>query len=209
MKKLLLGAAAALFLTAGANAAEIYAHVGTEGLGLGVGYALDNYHGVRAEVSGFNLGRSFKAGELEYDADLKVRHLGLYYDFHPFGNTFRLSAGAIINSDRAAVSSPEQTVSYRGTSLLVPAGAMKAEVKMPRVMPYLGLGVGHGPAKGWGFAADLGVAFGKPSSSFSVSPQVQAYVPQSVIDEQRGEVERYVNKVKFFPVVKLGVTYAF
>ncbi|MFM0669473.1 hypothetical protein PQQ78_17650 [Paraburkholderia sediminicola] len=60
-----------------------------------------------------------------------------------------------------------------------------ATVTLPRVMPYLGIGYVHKPvSKGFGMTFDLGVAYGRPRTSYNVPAIYSMFTPQSNIDEQ-------------------------
>ncbi|HEX3382859.1 MAG TPA: hypothetical protein VHU21_24110 [Paraburkholderia sp.] len=53
---------------------------------------------------------------------------------------------------------------------------MKA-AKITTAMPYLGIGYGlHPRPKGWGLVVDLGVAYGLPKSSYTLSPALSQAV---------------------------------
>lgn len=53
---------------------EIYGSAGTEGLGIGYGYGINKNFGARVEVNGFSYSRGFNAGDLHYNANIRLVH---------------------------------------------------------------------------------------------------------------------------------------
>ena len=87
-----------------------------------------------------------------------------------------------------------------------------AEARYPTVMPYFGIGYGHRPAsKGLGFVADLGVAYGIPKCSYTLSPELAAAAgpakswAASGLDSLRQVMSRY----RWYPVLQIGISYRF
>lgn len=210
MNRKILATAILALAAAGAQATEIYAHVGTEGYGIGMGYQLSEKQFVRGEIGGYSIDKDFDAGNYKYKAEAKFEHYSAFYDLHPFDavNGFRLTGGVVTGKDRVSVELLGGQVNYGSYSAALQKGDLFAEVKMPTVRPYLGVGWGHGAAKGWGFAADIGVTIGKPKFNFYVTPAAQAAAPYDVADAQ-AKVEDKLDKVKFFPVAKVALTYTF
>ncbi|MBC8739767.1 hypothetical protein F6X40_23935 [Paraburkholderia sp. UCT31] len=205
-------AAALALASLGAHAMEVYVQGGTEGAGIGFGQTLNQYNGFRSEFNGFGLSRSFSAGSVNYSAKLSVVDFGTYYDLFPFGGAFRLTTGFIVNNDRiSGTASDANGITINGTTYSGAGEGISATAKMPHVMPYLGLGFGHGAAttKGFGLTTDIGVAFGRPSLDYSVTPGLAAAAGQANIDAERQQVQNKLNRVKFFPVIKVGIRYVF
>jgi hypothetical protein len=77
-------------------------------------------------------------------------------------------------------------------------------------MPYLGVGYGHKPVtKGFGVTFDLGVAYGKPHTSYSLPAIYTLFTTQQNINSQEADISSRVERYKWYPVVQLGVTYRF
>ena len=86
---------------------------------------------------------------------------------------------------------------------------VNGELKMSdSLSPYLGLGYSTRPkdAKGLGFNFDLGVLFQSPKVSLTADG---ALIQQSDIDSQLKTMQDAADKLKIFPVLGLGVSYAF
>lgn len=197
-----------------AMAQEVYLQGGTQGGGIGGAVGVTSWLGVHADIDGFNVSHSFHAGDNKFDGQLHVRHAGLYADVFPFSNSgFRITAGALFNRDRLqGVAVPENGV-YKLNGISIPAAAVSqaptVNAQFPTVMPYLGLGYGHQPAhKGFGFVADIGVAYGKPSVSFSGTGTLQQVAPEQLAEEENS-IRNSIQHYKIYPIVQIGVSYRF
>ncbi|SEE84039.1 hypothetical protein SAMN02787142_4919 [Burkholderia sp. WP9] len=207
-------AALAATMVGAAQAQEIYVHGGSLGAGVGAALPLTSWAGVHAEVEGFGLSHSVHANDNEYDGHLKLLQGGLYLDLFPFSSSgFRVTAGALINDDElSAHAVPNAQGNYKIGDDYVPAvaAAPSATVTLPRVMPYLGIGYGHKPvSKGFGLTLDLGVAYGRPRTSYNVPAIYSMFTTQANIDEQERKISDKVERYKVYPVLQIGVSYRF
>jgi hypothetical protein len=202
---------AAIVAVAPAEAAEVYTQIGTEGIGLGAGAALSEAFGVRAEVNYGRLNDDFSAGDIDYEAKIKLRGAGLYGDWFPTPSSFRLTAGASFNNSRIdATGTSSSTLTINGRRYSAAGEAVIGTIEWPTVMPYLGVGFGHGPrARGWGFFADLGFLIGKPKTTLTATPGLLAQVPPADLERERRELQDKADDYRLYPVVKIGVSYAF
>lgn len=207
-------AVAMLACTAHAHAIEMYGTVGTEGLGYGVGVGITRHVGARVDVNGLALSHSFTAGEVRYDGKARFVHGGIYADFFPAPSSFpiRLSAGVLVGNDRVDLvgHAMQNVYVYRGVAYPTAGQSVNGRIKLPTVRPYLGIGFGHTPdaTPGWSMSFDAGVAYGKPTVELDVPPLITAVVGQATVDDQRQQLQDKANRLKFYPIVKLGVTYS-
>jgi hypothetical protein len=197
-----------------AQAQEMYVHGGSLGAGVGAALPLSSWAGVHAEFEGFGLSHSVNVNENEYDGHLKLLQGGLYLDLFPFSSSgFRVTAGALINDDElSAHAVPNAQGNYKIGDDYVPAvaDAPSATVTLPRVMPYLGIGYGHKPvSKGFGLTFDLGVAYGRPRTTYNVPAIYSMFTTQANIDEQERKISDKVERYKVYPVLQIGVSYRF
>lgn len=203
----------AIMITGSAQAIEVYTGVGTTGLTLGLDQALSQYHGLRVDANGFNYNRSFDSGNMHYDGKLKLRSAGFYYDFHPFAGSFRLTAGALVGNDKVSAtgtSNSNGTYTINGQQYSAAGSSIHADAKFPTVRPYLGIGGGQNDtSKGLGFFWDVGVAYGKPSVTYTASQSLVDAAGQSNIDEEKRQLQDKMDKLRYYPVVRLGISYAF
>lgn len=216
LKGLALGAmTAATIGAAPAMAQEVFVQGGTQGGGVGAALGLTSWAGMHADIDGFNVTRDFHAGDNEFHGTLHVRHAGLYLDLFPFaGSGFRVTAGALFNRDRLeSVAIPENGYySLDGNKIpaaLLGGQTVSMQARFPTVMPYLGFGFGHKPvSKGLGFVADIGVAYGKPSVSFS-GPEALALLGGSAVTEEENNIRNSIQHYRIYPVVQIGISYRF
>ncbi|WP_321817054.1 MULTISPECIES: hypothetical protein [unclassified Paraburkholderia] len=213
----LIGASMAFAICAqAANASpiEVYGGVGTDGIGLGAGYGISSHFGARAEVDGFHLAHNFSAGDLHYDASLTLIHGGLFADFFPAPSVFpvRLTAGVLVGGDNLSgdATSTSGTYSFNGTTVDTNGESVHAKLKYPTLRPYLGIGFGHNPNKrGLSMAFDAGVAYGKPKVSFDVPADIVSAAGQENVNAEESQLQSKANKLRFYPIVKVSVTYRF
>ena len=189
---------------------ETYAGVGTQGLALGVGAVVMNGVSVRGEFNYLDYRKNFSSDSVDYTAKLKYKNVGVYLDFFPLANGFRLSTGALLGSNRVegnAVATNGQ-ITINGNTYNANGQYLNATVKFPEVRPYLGIGYGHANQKGLGFYADLGVAYGKPSTSLNASPLLAQQAAADLAQAQQ-DLNNKAKKLTFMPVLNVGLSYAF
>ncbi|SDR25123.1 hypothetical protein SAMN05443245_3938 [Paraburkholderia fungorum] len=207
-------AAAAIALPGAVNAQEIYVHGGTLGAGVGGALSLNAWSGVHAEIEGFGLSHSFDVDGNRYDGHLKLLQGGAYLDLFPFVSSgFRVTAGALINDNRlSAQAQPNAQGEFKIGDDFVPAvgPAPSATATLPRVMPYLGIGYGHKPAsKGFGLTFDLGVAYGRPRTTYNVPAIYSMLTSQANIDQEEQNISNKLSRYKLYPAVQIGLSYRF
>ena len=198
-------------LAASAQATEIYTHVGTEGVGLGIGRPVGEVFGLRGEISGGSLGHDFTVADIDYDAKLKWRGIGVYGDWYPVPSPFRVTAGLAFNDSKVDATGTSDTVLViNGQSYAATGEAVYGRIEWPSVMPYLGVGLGHArAAKGWGFFADLGVMIGKPKAHLTATPGLLQQVGAAELEAERRKLQEKADDYGVYPVLKIGVSYTF
>lgn len=198
-----------------AQASEVYGQLGTEGLGIGYGYALNSMTNVRAEFNGISVPYDFQAGGLQYDTRLNLYHGGLYADFFPAPSvlSFRLTAGVLIGGDNldGTASAMNGTYTINGIAYPTQGEQLNAKVTLPTLRPYIGIGFGHSPIgkKGWSMFCDAGVAYGNPHVELDVPANIAAEAGQANVNAEQQALQNEANKLRFYPIVKIGVSYRF
>jgi hypothetical protein len=198
-----------------ASSHELYAGVGTDGIGAGYAYALNSNFNARAELNGFALSRNFSAGDLHYNAKATLLHGGLFADFFPAADTvpFRLVAGVLIGDDHvnASATSTNGTYNVNGVRVSSNGETINARMRFPTARPYLGIGFGHSPVAKPGFSMffDAGVAYGRPTVDLDVPASIVAQAGQANVDAERRELQDKANRLRWYPIIKIGVTYRF
>ncbi|MDR5767489.1 MULTISPECIES: hypothetical protein [unclassified Caballeronia] len=220
MKKSLAACAAAIGTLAAlaaplSHAREIYGQIGTEGVGIGYSESLGTRDNVRAEFNGLKFSHNFDAGGLHYDGTASIYHGGFYFDFFPAPGTvgFRITAGALIGGDHVDGTATSMNGTYTIDGIAYPTfgESIHAKAKFPAVRPYIGIGFGHTPVAEKGFSAffDAGVAYGRPRVTLDVPADIVAAAGQENIDAEQQDLQNKADKLRFYPIVKVGVTYRF
>jgi hypothetical protein len=153
---------------------------------------------------------------IDYDFKAEFESLGALLDFHPFGGGFRVSAGAMWNNNKLKVHgspSSNQTYTinnhtYTGSQI----GNLDGDADFNSVAPYLGVGWGNAVGKDsrWHFCVDVGAIYqGDSSVNIRASnPTNNAQLTADINHEVR-ELEDKADRVRWYPVVALGISWAF
>jgi len=208
MRKLVLAAVAATMVSS-VHAQNMGASVnyGLGGAGVDLGVAImPDFVNLRA---GLNGGLSMSgtttpdATTYNYSLDTSYKTLGL--DWHPFGGSFRLSAGYAF-SDVKLDMNTTGTNTVGGQSV---TGTVTGRVAYGNA-PYVSLGWGnHAPRNGGlFFNTEFGAMLtGKPSVDLTTSDATFNTVNATAIETEKAKARD--NALGFFPIVKLGVGYTF
>lgn len=199
-----------------AESNEVYGGVGTDGLSIGFGHALNSYTALRAEAGGFALSHNFSSDGLDYHAHIRLVHGGAFADVFPIPThlPLHLTIGAIFGGDQVTGDAqPGADGTYRINGVTVPGlgQTISAKLKWPTVRPYIGLGLGHSPVgkAGLSVAADLGVAYGKPDVTFDVPAGIVAEAGASNVAAAEQQLRDKAHDLRFYPVVKIVLTERF
>lgn len=205
--------------TASAENVALTLQGGTTGLGAGLAYRLTEQLNIRGSYNGWEYDHEETVDELEYDLDLELSTTELLLDWHPFSSGFRVTGGIVYNgTDLTGDARPAGagTVEFGGRTFLAQdIGSVDAEVDFERVAPYLGIGYGQPFGQRLSFSADLGVMYqGSPDATLqvrpgpAVDPVTRARLEQAATEEER-ELEDELDQLRFYPVARIGLAYAF
>jgi len=211
------------------HAMGVYTKAGIAGVGVGYFHGVTEHLSLRSDFSIVRkFTRDFASRAGSYTVSLDANQWGIYGDWFPFGNGFRLSTG--IHVRRLQVQAHGQpadgafTIRFGPLKWSVkfkPEDTFTGLVKFPAVAPYLGIGWGYHDTQkpGLGFVFDLGVSFGKPSAKLIISDSLQTKIrlarltgASSVDALLKGEQQKLndtANAFKAFPQVYVGVSYRF
>lgn len=212
---LLLGAAC--LIAPAAHAGSAYAQVGVPGIGIGYAQALNEVVTLRGDFS--TLGSRTKNGSQEginYEGKVKLSRWGLFADYFPMANGFRLTGGATVNDMSVKLRSNV----VAGTTLSVGDANVTADgterfnvdIKFPKVTPYIGIGWGHMDKEpGWGFVGDVGVSFGRAKVTIdtNVIERSNGNIKQADVDKETQQLKDGVGKIRVLPQATLGVSYRY
>ena len=217
--------AAAALLTAfsaqaqfGGPAQDVYLGGGFPGLAT-VGYArpMSSSVGLRAEYGGWStISRDDKTGGATATATLKLNHGGLFADWFPFQNGFRLVGGVTFNDislDLTAKLTAGDTLSVGDkTNIAVTANdSYGVKLAFPSTTPYIGIGYGHQLSKdrGIGFYADAGLMVGTFTSQINTTLQAKGLVTQADIDKENQSLRDSLSSIGAVPSISLGLVYRY
>jgi len=208
---------AACLASPAAHAGSAYAQVGIPGIGIGYAQALNDVVTLRGDFS--TLGSHTKNGSQEginYEGKVKVSRWGLFADYFPLGNGFRVTGGATVNDMSVKLRSNvlagtplsigNATVTADGTE------RFNADIKFPKVTPYIGIGWGHMDKEpGWGFVGDVGVSIGRAKVTIdtNVIQRSGGAITQADVDRETQELKDGVGKIRVLPQATLGVSYRY
>ena len=213
---------AALSLQATAQAADIglTVGVGTAGVAVHLSTPVSESFNVRLGYNGLSRSTDDSTDDVDYDLKLKLATVDALVDYFPMQGAFRLSAGLVYNGNKFEGNGrPKGNGTYTVNDHTYDAssfGSLNATVDFRKVAPYLGLGFGNAVAKnkGWGFSSDFGVLFqGTPKTSVTNKGcTASAPVCTQIATDMRAENESLHDEMKdfkFWPVVRVGVSYKF
>lgn len=155
-------------------------NIGTLGIGIQVGYEFNKYFKVRAHYATGELDTTIKLSDADIDLEWKNKdNFGMFFDWHPRGSQFRVTAGLIKMDPRIKAQAKyhgKTVATYDAgvtTNYPVPGGTFAAaqydvytDYNMDgdwdyEVCPYLGIGwsTDGGQKRTLYFSIDLGIAY--------------------------------------------------
>lgn len=151
--------ALAALLAYGAHAqSQVYGSVGATGLGAGVGFTVAPRLGLRIEANVWRATADVDVTETgrDYAGTARFRHAVALADRSPGGGRVRLITGLAIDRSRLDAVSTTATVTVDGIPDSIKGDQPTLSVRLPGVMPDLGIGFGlHPGPRGWSVFGDL------------------------------------------------------
>jgi hypothetical protein len=157
---------------------------------------------------------------VDYRANVRLQTTGLLIDWHPFGSGFRLSGGVYYNGNKFDLTGKPSagTFNLNGvTYTSADIGSLEGNLKFRSTAPYLGMGY-FKSFGGFSLMGDAGVMFsGTPKVRLDVTcgallagaiPATCAQAQQDAAREA-DRVRDSVDSLKYYPVLSIGVGYAF
>jgi hypothetical protein len=216
-----IGLLSGIVLCAGVNALSpsiakadgigIGVKAGTLGAGVEATVSLVSNLNVRLGANRYTYNFDDTLDDIRYDNELDLNTQSLILDWHPFGGSFRLSAGAFRNRNEfnaTATPTANQTI---GNNTFTPAqiGTLSGTVSFNPSATYAGIGWGNavGRNKRLGFTVDLGVLFqDSPEVTLSSS---NGGVPQNELRAEEASIEADLEDFETYPVISFGFSFRF
>ena len=161
---------------------SVGAEAGTTGIGANLGWRFANHFGVETGFDYF---------DYTYNGTIK--------DFH-------LSLGVLINENRLTGNGTGSVNLGDGSQPY--AGTLNLSYKPATADPYAGIGgnLYFDSAHHWSLMGALGVAYaGDGTVSLTSNPNPEP----AALQNEKSKVQSYAKDLRFWPVIKLGVTYSF
>ncbi|MEW6648535.1 MAG: hypothetical protein AB1450_15170 [Pseudomonadota bacterium] len=211
------GAMAVAMIGAGAAQAEtgfgVGVKVGTLGMGAELTKSLtDNING-RIGFNTYDFSDSGTEGDIDYDIDLEWQSTALLLDWHPWGGSFRLTAGYIFNGNELKMKAkPSATYTVGNTTYAASDIASLTGNVTFSDGPYVGLGWSNAGKAGFGFSFELGAVYqGSPDLNLSgecTNVAVCATFDAELAREE-AQAQADLDEFKWYPQVAVGVSYGF
>lgn len=203
----------------GAQAQAVAARLGTTGYGAEFALGLTEHLAVRGGYGAGSFNYNVTESDVKYKTRLKPSVGLLTLDVHPFAGWFRLSGGLGLNNTKAdgTADTTSGTIDINGTTYNTSeVGIVQGKITFKKAAPYLGLGWGT-PAKssaGLYFTSDIGVMFSKATGTINGTcapslPAPTCAALQSDLDAEAASFKHDVEKVKYYPVITLGLGWRF
>lgn len=196
---------------------------GLSGFGLDLGVNVNRYLGLRATGETFSLTHNGSySTSVSWDARLKLQQVGLLADVYPFAGVFHVTGGLIRDNtslDMTAVPSGVGTLTFNGNAYPVTElNGAQGSVAWNKTVPYAGFGWGNlAGERGFHVTSDVGVLL-SGSATTQLSAQcasgtagqlcVQSGLNTDVAAEQ-AKLQNDANKLKVWPVLRIGIGFAF
>ncbi|MGB7298478.1 MAG: hypothetical protein WBD34_04100 [Burkholderiaceae bacterium] len=200
-------------------AVEVYGAVGLPGLVLGVAQPVSPSVVLRADIGGLpaSLDGTRTEEGIDYDYTGSFNRIGVFADWYPAQNGFRLTGGLTFNNmglDLIARPSGGTWNIGGQTYSTSPNDRFDVAVDFKSVTPYLGIGWGHhrlnASGAGWSFIAEFGLSIGKATVIGAAGGNL-ALIPgvQDSIDQELAELRDGVGDIRFIPQILIGAGYRF
>lgn len=190
--------------------------ISTLGAGINFGYQINPTFDIKANINGFNLNHTFNTNDINYASKIQLLSAGLLASYHPFQNGFHLTGGIYYNNNSISgngIFTHNYQLNYGKNSLNINPndyGNMNFKAKYLPISPYLGLGYNSSQnKKGFGWAVDAGVLYQGTAKINYDTPAIFNTFASHDIERNKQEIQNKANKIKWFPVVSIGLFYKF
>ncbi len=192
------------------------------GIGANVKYKIDQKFGVRAGFDLFSVSDvDIEDEELDYEFDAKIQDFTFLLDWHPWGGSFRTSAGIIINnSELDGKLTPSSNLDFEIQGYKFEAkdvGSIDTFADFDPVAPYIGIGgdTSFAKDKGFGFTYDIGIIF-QGSAKIDYTPHYTVAAPQTLkdnlnerLEKEKKSLQDELDKYEILPYIAIGFNYKF
>lgn len=218
------------------RAVTIGVDAGTTGFGGSASLRFSDHFGVRGGVNYFSydteeftysgsMTNGAAVTDKKFNVNLRLMSEPLALDYYPSAkSSFRISLGVLLNQNRFKGSVP--TNGLPNTTFDVNdhpyfqsgmPGGLELEVKQMPISPYLSIGgsIYLDKSRHWSLSGELGVAYtGSPkvsltSPNYDPNNDVGPFPLSESLNAEEESIKKDADKYKFYPIVKIGVSYSF
>jgi hypothetical protein len=211
MKKQILFAAVMAAISVPAVAGPgIDVHVSTLGYGGDLAFQVTDSVVARVGLNKFKKSLNTTSSNLNYTGDLKLSSFGLLADWHLFSGVTHLTAGLMGNGNKLELAATATGGNYTingNTYSAAQVGTLTTTVEFNKTAPYLGFGwSGQAKNSGFSFNSDFGIMFqGSPKATIATTGSGGAAMTADAQTQLNEDLKNY----KYYPVISIGIGYAF
>jgi len=192
---------------------------GTYGAGVEFEYGLGTHFGARLQVDGGSISHRLNKTSVEYHGHVRFENALALADWHPFGDSWRMSAGLVYNNNRVDLTGAPSNGTFTINGNTYPAASvhsLSGTLDFRKVAPYLGTGWGISP-RGAGFfgTLDLGVLWQPQHTSLtatcgaSIQGTPACNQLQSDTAAEQANLQDQTHVFRWWPVLQLGIGWRF
>lgn len=188
---------------------------GTLGAGVEASVSLVPSLNLRLGANKFTYDFTDTLDDIRYDSEFDLDSQSLILDWHPFGGSFRLSAGVFRNRNQFNIAGTATTGATIGNTFYsaTDIGGISGTVSFDESASYAGIGWGNavGKNKRFGFTVDLGVLFqNSPDVTLSTTGTL-AGLPgfEADLRQEETNVEADIEDFEAYPVISFGFSFRF
>lgn len=187
--------------------------VGTLGFGLEATWQPIPWFDLRGGVNAFDYDEQGSQSGINYNATLELQTLYASANFLVPASPLRFTAGLYSNDNELRMFSQDSGTFDIGGSIYTASevGVLRSRATFDSTSPYAGIGFDFGLFGQVGLNLDLGVLLqGDPEVSLDADGTL-ANDPafMAALEEERVQLEGEVDRLKVYPVVSLGLNFAF
>lgn len=189
-------------------------HLSTLGGGLELAIPLAEKFDARVGFNQFKIGITQNSSGMDYKGDMNLSSIGVLGDWRPWSGVTHLTAGFIFNSNKFEMSAAPTPGTYNidGKTYTTTGGEKTTtSVEFNKVSPYLGFGWSGQPKnKGFSFSSDIGILFqGSPKATVTATGNWSGANLSTLTTDAQNQLNADLKGFKMYPVVSLGIGYAF
>jgi hypothetical protein len=192
---------------------------GTYGAGLELEYGLGAHFGARLQLDGASISHRLNKTSVEYHGHIRFQNALALADWHPFADSWRMSAGLVYNNNRIDLTGAASNGTFRINGTTYPAASVRSlsgTLDFRKVAPYLGTGWGISP-RGAGFfgSIDLGVLWQPQNVSLiatcgaSIQGTAACNQLQSDTAAEQANLQDRTTVFRWWPLLQVGIGWRF